>query len=280
MEVQMALDIPSAYNATGVHLTECAKKNNFLLPKDFSFRKTRPADISYFDMAIRYKNRFYAILLDICHNNSSIVPDLAERKERLIKLCQANNFVPCIFPLDMSFGKQSGPHGYGTYFGGGYGISQIFTPHRKESWNLIHAVTNEPIDPREGATDELTPMSEYEKYNFATDVAKKIIAEKYGEIVEWNDVLPGNAPQLTYKNKKHNVEEWCCVRVVDKPIKELTESEREHATRATHLFNPIFRRNGVYFLIYIDHSEDRTAPGYHYSYEIKEVFHTPYEIID
>ena len=280
MEVQITLDIPGAYNATGVHLMECAKKNNYLCPQDFSFRKTRPATFSYFDMAIRYKNRFYAILMDIRHNDLSIIPDFSERKEKLIKFCQGNNLVPCMFPLDMSLGKQNGPHGYGTYFGGGYGISQIFTPHNKENWNLFHAETSKLINPSEGATDELTPMSEYEKYYFATDVAKKIVEEKYGKIVEWYDVLPGNDPQLVYINKHHNVEEWCCVRVVNKPISELTESELAQATKDMHIFNPIFSHNGLFFLIYIEKSNDRTALGYHYKYKIKESFRTSYEIID
>ena len=83
-----------------------------------------------------------------------------------------------------------------------------------------------------------------------------------------------------YINKHHNTKEWCCVRVVDKPISELTESEVAQATKNMHIFNPIFSHNGLFFLIYIEKSDDRTALGYHYKYKIKESFRTSYEIID
>ena len=158
----------------------------------------------------------------------------------------------------MSLGKKSGPYGYGSYFEQGKGMPQEFTPLDKAGWNLIHAATNEPVNPMDGATDGPMPMSKYEQYYFATDVAKGVIEKKYGPIMTWNDLMPGNEPQLLYHNNARNAEEWCCVRMVDKPIDKLTEEDVEQATKPTHLFNPIFSKNGIYFLLYLC-DKDRMA---------------------
>ena len=279
MEVQVTLDIQGAYDATGFYLSECARKNNYLIPQDFTFIKMRLASFAFYDMSFRYKNQFFAILLDIRHNNSSIFEDISERKGRLIKFCQDNNLIPCLFPLNMSFVQENGKYGYGTYLGGRHTSKQAFSPQNRDNWNLIHAVTNTPINPSALATDEPIEMSEYEQYNFATEIAKQIVAKEHGDIVEWNDVLPSNSPQLTYINRNHSVEEWCCVRVVDKPIEELTTSEIQEATKDTHIFTPIFSHNGLFFLIYIQ-NKNRTDFVHNYQYKVKEAFRTLYEIIN
>lgn len=281
MEIQIGLDFEEAFFTTGCHLRNMMIKNNYRIPQDCKCPKGKIANKSYFDISIIYKNKFYAILIDIRHNNSTIFADFPARKEQLIKICEENDLIPCIFPLNMALGKQNGPHGYGTYFEPGKNVPQEFTPLDKDGWNLIHAVTDKPVIIGEGATDEIAPMSKYEQYFFATDVAKEIVSQRYGEIVKWNDVLPGNEPQLVFMNHKAKPEgwEWCRVKVVDKPINELSEEEMKEATHDVYSANPIFTHNGIYFLIYI-YDKRRAAPGHKYSADIKKVIHTPNEIID
>ncbi len=45
------------------------------------------------------------------------------------------------------------------------------------------------------------------------------------------------------------------------------------------MFNSIFRKNGIYFVLYLC-DKNKIAPGHHYNVDIKEVYHTPNEIID
>lgn len=269
MEMEIGLDMQGAYDAMGMHLNECALKNNYKIPQDFTFIKMRQATFSYCDMSIRYKNQVFAILIDIRHNNSSILGDIAEKKKRLLEECEKNNLIPCIFPLNMALGKQSGPYGYGSYFEQGRGIPQEFTPNNKDGWNLVHAVTNEPVIPHKLATDEPVQMSEYEQYNFATEIAKQVIEKEYGPIIEWNDVTWGGLPHLMYNNDKKNTEEWCNVRVVDKPVNELTENDIHKYTSYVNYFYPSYRNDGIFFLVYIK-NKNRTDLTHEYQYKILE----------
>lgn len=268
MEIQLNLDLQGAYDTAGLHLNEWAAKNNYRIPEDFTFLKMRQASFSFFDMSFRYKNQVFAIFLDIIHGKESIFEDRHKRKMQLIEFCRKYNIVPCLFPLDLSLAKESGPQGYGTYCTGKHTSQQSFIPRFRDSWNLLYAPTNARINPSEWATDEPVQMSEYEQYNFATEIAKPIIEKEYGYIVEWNDVLPSNSPQLVYINRERCIEEWCCVRVVDKPIADLTESEMEYATRKTHVYNPIYIRSGLYFIVYIE-NKNRTDLTHKYQYEVK-----------
>ena len=171
------------------------------------------------------------------------------------------NLIPCLFPLNLSFDKENRGHSYGTYITGGHVSSQIFfTPYNTNNWNLIHAITKENVNPSELATDTPIPMSKYEQYNFATEIAKQIVEKWYGPIVEWDDV-PGNGPQLVYLEKGHkDSKALCCVLVVDKPIEDIVEE----------ILAPIFIRNGIFVLVHIKNT-NRTNLRHAYEYKVREI---------
>ena len=262
MEIGFNLDKDKFYYRTCAHLVETAKNKNLKLD-DLEFYKTSPVNRSCFDYDItfRYKNQLFAILINIYHNNSSLFSCFSESKERFIKFCQENNFIPCIFPMNMSF--IAGLHD-------GYAPPIRFTPINKDGWNLIHAITNMPIIPTQWETDGTTQISKYEQYFYATKAAEEEIEKKYGAILERNDFLPENEPQIIYQNKRrNNASEWCCIRVVDKPIKDLTEEEKEVDNNSTmRLFRGGY--NGMLFFVFFP-NKSRTVQGYDYICDIKEI---------
>lgn len=271
METTIRLDMQEVMDVVGLHLNQLAFQNNLSIPQDFTFIKMRLASFGFDDMSFRYKNQFFSILFDIYHNGKNLLEQTPDKKKNFIDFCSKNNLVPCLFPLNFTLTPTSSKYGYGVRCTDTEATSTHFAPKDNNGWNLIHAVTNKAVNPLEKATDTPIQMSMYEQYNFATEIAKQIVSKQYGTIVEWNDIMPANSPQLVYLEKQYkDSEAWCCVRVVNKPIEDLTDDDIAKATEHTHIFNPIFSRNGMFVLVYIKNT-NRTDLIHNYQYKIKEV---------
>ena len=117
MEIKLTLDKEEVYYTTCVHMVKQAKKLKNINLNNFSFYKTHPTSIDYYDITFQYKNQIFAVLINMCSKGDSILQNLAGQKDKLVRFCQKNNFIPCLFPIGLSFRIQSCEHGHGIYFG-------------------------------------------------------------------------------------------------------------------------------------------------------------------
>jgi hypothetical protein len=254
MNINVKLDMHKAYDTMGLHIQAMVTKYGLKFPDDFSFIKMHPIDNEFVDMVFRYKNKTFAILMDITHHGTPVSPQASKIKE-FIKISKENDLIPCVFPIEMEFQATSGEHGYGVYLSEGCTPNTEYSVKDKSSWNLFDVDTNKSINPIEISTDKPVEMSDYELDNFAVLVAAQEL-EKVGFHVYICSDIPGNYPQILFETPDGQ-RGWCAVvgsRKYD--IEETTEYKKilDKNKKLPLLEAFMSTHEGVLFCVYIKNS--------------------------
>ena len=144
-------------------------------------------------LSFSYKNQIFCVVVDIIDENTkeSCLPE--KTKSLLIKECEKNNLIPCLYKVLVDNPKNPA---YNT-------LKQY-----SDGWNLFDARTNEPIIPERLGTDDLVEMSEWELNDFAIQIVRDYITDNLKlKILSYQNIV-GIDPQLWFMDdnrKKHYV---------------------------------------------------------------------------
>lgn len=252
-------------DTVGLHIQNIAFKHNLIIPDDFSFIKIEPLFPAFDDMNFRYKNKIYSILFEVINNGRSLLEE--HKKYKQIQIAKNNNLIPCVFPINMDFIEEAGPHGYGVYVNSDGKAKVKFSTQNKDGWNLFNTETGEPVDPLVLSNDTPVTMSFYERMNFSVFVARQLIDQIGGRIRQISD-MPGHYPQIVYENPSGE-SCWCEVHFSDND-KELDQrwfdcamfitSNKDHNVEMTG-------KDGLYIMIQIKNLDRNDKEhGYKYRY--------------
>ena len=115
---------------------------------------------SFEHLSFAYKNQIFCVLINIYDESTQNFSLTVKDVDLLIKECEKNNLVPCIFPVKINSMQYPDLK-----------TLKVF----KQGWNLIHAVTKTPIDVFSLGTDAPIPMSQWELHDFAIQVVRNYI---------------------------------------------------------------------------------------------------------
>lgn len=144
-------------------------------------------------LSFSYKNQIFCIVVDIIdkNTNKSYLPE--KTKNLLIKECEKNNLIPCLYKVLVDNPKNPT---YNT-------LKQY-----SDGWNLFDARSNEPIIPERLGTDDLVEMSEWELNDFAIQIVRNYITDNLNlKILSYQNIV-GIDPQLWFmdeNSEKHYV---------------------------------------------------------------------------
>lgn len=269
MDIMIPLNTNKAYDTMGMHIQDMANKLKLKYPVDFSFIKLCPCDKEFTDMVFRYKNQVYAILMDITHNGKHIASETNNKRD-FIKVAKENNLIPCLFPIALEFKPTTDEHGHGIHLTEFEMPELEYTVVKSDTWNLINAETNEPVNPLDIASDEPIKMSDYELYNFAVLVASQLLEEK-GAVIKSISDIPGYYPQIIL-NDDSDKEYWCIIAYsTEHDIDAQTSYKKQlhahflKAIKNADMVNFMATHDGVLFSLYIKDSL-RTDIEHRYKY--------------
>ena len=158
----------------------------------FSWLRADLTSPSFDDMNFAYKNQVFSLLLELKINGRNILDE--NRKKIFREVCEKNNLLPCVFPMD----------------------ARTLKPLEKD-WNLFHLVTNEAINPLKVATDEKVLMSDWELNNFAISTVMQYINKDGMKIHSYCDA-PEITPQVWFEDK-NGKPAWVIVKYAKYPTK-------------------------------------------------------------
>lgn len=174
-----------ARDIAGYQIQQMFKNEGEFSPQSFHWVKAELTSPSFDDFSFGYKNQVFSVLIDPVSpvkrifRSATIESFLSdERRSRFLSTAEENNLVPCLFPMYRD------------------GLRPMTT-----GWYLLNAKTHEWIKPLELATDERTPMSEWEKNNFAIQVVIQQMEKEGNKILSFCDVI-GVEPQIWFENNK------------------------------------------------------------------------------
>lgn len=161
----------------------------------FKWIKTELTYPSFDNLTFAFKNSIFSVVIELIDEKGSSFTK--QQKDRLLKACEENNLIPCIFKLKF---REKTDKFLGRLMGNknqlDYELSIL-----EQGWNLYDARTNKKIDPTILASVEQTRMSEWELSNFAIQVVRNEIEKEGNQILSFCD-LPEVNPQIWFKNKK------------------------------------------------------------------------------
>ena len=178
----------NARNLAGCALQEQFKRlsGKVEAPKDFRWVKTELTWPSFDHLTFAYGNRVFSVLVDAVEGGRSGISRRA--MDRFLAATQANQLVPCIFPVKTETMKPT-----------------------SVGWNLFDAVELTPLDPQSFDMTGKMVMSEWELRNFAIQIVRdSITRDGSSEILSFTDVL-GVDPQVWFQDADGN-RAWVIVR--------------------------------------------------------------------
>ena len=197
-----------ARHMAGVQLQEqFAFYNQKNVNSNYNGFKWIKAELTYpsFDnLTFSYKNSIFSVVIELIIENESSFTK--QQKDRLLKACDENNLIPCIFKLKF---KEKAFHSFDRLLDDNSQLDYELTVLEK-GWNLNDARTNLKIDPINLACNERTRMSKWELSNFAIQIVKNDIQKEGNQILSFCD-LPEVNPQIWFKNKKGEMS-WVIVK--------------------------------------------------------------------
>lgn len=164
----------------------------------FKWIKAEFMSLSADHLSFAYKGSVFSVFVEV----SDEVSTSFEQKEkyRLLGFCHKNNLIPCLFKIEVRE-KQS------------YSLSHLndveMVPFTL-GWNLYHAETNERLNPEFIASDDLTPMSEWELLNFAIQIVRSDVEKQGYRLLSYCDI-PDVNHQIWIEDDKGNVS-WVFVK--------------------------------------------------------------------
>ena len=155
-------------------------------------------------LSFSYKNQIFCVVVDIIDENTkkSCLPE--KTKNLLIKECEKNNLIPCLYKVLVDNPKNPA---YNT-------LKQY-----SDGWNLFDARSNEPIIPERLGTDDLVEMSEWELNDFAIQIVRDYITDNLKfKILSYQNIV-GVDPQLWFIDE-HSEKHYVIVRYTMYPNKD------------------------------------------------------------
>lgn len=181
--------------------------NNKNVNSSYDGFKWIKAELSYpsFDnLTFAFKNSIFSLVIELIDNTGSSFSQ--NQKVRLLKACDENNLIPCLFKVNLQVESKNVMH---PPLNKSVQKDLELIPAEK-GWNLIDARTNDKISPQLLATEELTKMSNWELNNFAIQIVRKDIENEGNAILSFCDLLEIN-PQIWFEDKLGNMN-WVVVR--------------------------------------------------------------------
>jgi hypothetical protein len=170
----------------------------------FKWIKTELTYPSFDNLTFAYKNSIFSVVIELIDNTGTSFNQ--QQKDRLLKACEENNLIPCLFKVNLK--AQS--NNLLSQFGGnlnkdGYQLNAV-----EQGWNLFDTISNNKINPLLVAKEELTKMSKWELSNFAIQIVRNDIKKEGNEVLSFCD-LPEVNPQIWFKDKNGNIN-WVIVK--------------------------------------------------------------------
>lgn len=155
-------------------------------------------------LSFSYKNQLFCVVVDIIDENTkkSCLPE--KTKKLLIKECEKNNLIPCLYKILVDNPKNPA---YNT-------LKQY-----SDGWNLFDARTNEPIIPERLGTDDLVEMSKWELNDFAIQIVRDYITDNLKlKILSYQNIVSID-PQLWFMDD-NRIKHYVIVRYTMYPNKD------------------------------------------------------------
>ena len=162
------------------------------LPEGFSKRgaywiKAEYTTTAFEDLTFAYKNQIFCILVEFIDKKTgqSLLP--IQKIERLINESKKNNLIPCLYKVQiLDLEKKLDIENLKKF---------------SKGWNLYHAETQLKVIPEKIVTDELVPMSDWEKNDFAIQVVKDYLKQQNYKLLSYQNVV-GIDPQIWFENEE------------------------------------------------------------------------------
>jgi len=184
-----------AFRNAGMRIQECMDRYSSGDHK-FKWIRMRPMWPSYDELVFSYKQSIFSVkilFVKWTSNKDGSTHLLADCSicNQQIDVCRDNKIISCVFPVN--------PDG---------------RPVVASGWNLRYSENFKPIEPQSVASDILIECSDWEKNNFAIDIACEVLRKEGCVIDSFCDVC-GVDPQICFH--RHNFEQnggkhgWCKV---------------------------------------------------------------------
>jgi hypothetical protein len=161
----------------------------------FKWIKAEMTYPSFDNLTFAFKNSIFSVVIELIDKKGSSFTN--QQKDRLLKACEENNMIPCLFKLKF---RELTNNFLGRLMGDKNQLDYDLTV-LEQGWNLYDAKTNQKIDPSNLASVEPTRMSKWELSNFAIQIVRNDIEKEGNQILSFCD-LPEVNPQIWFKNKK------------------------------------------------------------------------------
>jgi hypothetical protein len=183
----------------------------------YCWLRTEVISPTFDSMNFRYKNRTFSILIDLiskelrpnidaqkkqhhgygAYMKTALISHTPKKARELqINICEANDMIPCIFPIQID----------------------DMTP-LSTGWNLYDTRTDEKIIPMEIADDTPRPISEWELHNFGISIVRNYLRDQGHHLLSFTDA-PGITPHIWFEDDNGN-KNWVQV-IVNRPA-EITD---------------------------------------------------------
>lgn len=207
-DIQYLIDRPEpsdiflrARHMAGVQLQEqFALHNKTNVNSSYDGFKWIKAELTYpsFDnLTFGYKNAIFSVVIELIDNTGTSFT--RQQKERLLKACEENNLIPCLFKIKL---QEKPKNLFGRILGNknqeDYELTVV-----EQGWNIYDARTNQKIVPLMLASDKQTKMSKWELSNFANQIVRSYLEKEGNQILSFCD-LPEVNPQIWFKDKQGN----------------------------------------------------------------------------
>ena len=221
-------------------------------PKDYELfvQGSMRSDLN--DLCFRFGNKTYSVLVEILGEYRKD----SEVKRQFIKHCKENNLIACFFPVTPKLLKTDNGSCYGLWVGedgvpnftfeiGDFGeiieesysiISYTNIDNRNNvkidniikqcedinNWNLINAITYEPVIPTDLVTNEIINLSLYEQKLLSIWNAIDFLKDNHNVVLGYSDIV---CPQILYKNSEdEDGFVWVKTFETDEEFDEVTDS--------------------------------------------------------
>ena len=158
----------------GVHLEHKFSEFEGLCDEheDFRWIKNELSYPTFDNITFAYRNQIFSVLVERVDDERSISKH-GKKIKNLIRECQNNNLIPCVFPIS----------------------SRTEAPLRPNTWNLFNAISGNYVNPIQLSSDKLIEVSEWELNNWAIQIVSDHIKGKKWKRLSFCDVI-GIDPQI------------------------------------------------------------------------------------
>lgn len=167
---------------------------------------------SFEHMTFSYTHQVFCLLINVFDDSSENFTLSVPYINRLVDASEKNNLIPCIYTVRIN--GRSSPN-LGT-------LRPLY-----QGWNLVHAVTQKPINAEELGTDIPTPMSTWEINDFAIQSVRNYLQDSLKvKILAYQNIV-GIDPQIWFEDTEGH-KNWIIVRYFiyprDKPETVVTDT--------------------------------------------------------